>query len=61
LIEPIRANQAQHLSHLIRFGFAVLRLQIDDLGDVGPREDMVIASNALGEAEARALRTSPRS
>jgi hypothetical protein len=41
-----------NLLHLIRFGFRLLGLKVQDFLDALTRENMVVAANAFGKAKA---------
>ena len=50
--QTVLQDQATNLLHLVRLGITTSRLQIQDLLDSVPREDVVAASHAFREPKA---------
>jgi hypothetical protein len=55
-VEIIPLNEPQELLDLIRLGFAVHVLEIDQFGDISMDVDMMTAAD-LGESKAEGFRT----
>ncbi|MGE4083280.1 MAG: hypothetical protein AB7H93_09795 [Vicinamibacterales bacterium] len=47
----VREDDAPHLSHLVVLGVAAVALQIENLANASPAEDVVTAANPFGESE----------